>query len=282
MASLCCTLLPAASAPPSGLACRALHPVLPRRSFIGLKSLQLAIASLGELPATADANAIGAVNVSFIPFEFDPPGTYPQQGQDWAEYCEGYGPAKARFLLEQKLPRAFELGAAVGITFSMKRRLVSTEAVNSALELAQEHGKGLEFALEMLSAHFERLRDPNDPGLICSVLAGLGVPSAGLMPAGEQRAARNAALTAKARSMNPGGGVPKFFVRCTAAGSSGGNSSGNGGTGDSAAEVGLVGGGDACEVAAAAAGTTGAGPTSPAYFERGFRLCVGAATACTL
>ena len=50
--------------------------------------------------------------MSLIPFEFDPPGTYPPGGQDWTEYCEGYGPAKAQFLLERKLPRAFELGAA--------------------------------------------------------------------------------------------------------------------------------------------------------------------------
>ena len=217
------------------------------------------------------------MDVFFIPFEVDPPGTYPPEGQDWTEYCESYGPAKARFLLGQKLPRAFQLGAAVGITFSMKRRIVHTEAVNSALELAQEHGKGLEFALEMLSAHFERLHDPNDPRLIRSVLAGLGVPAAGLMPAGKQRAARNAALTAKARRANPRGGVPKFFVRCLAAGSS----RGGGGTGGSKEAVGWVGGGDVCEEAAAAAGVASAGPTSPAYFERGFRLCADSITSAT-
>ena len=71
----------------------------------------------GTSTSTAAAAAGGgaggaAVDVSLIPFEFDPPGTYPPEGQDWTEYCTSYGPPKARFLLEQKLPRAFELGAA--------------------------------------------------------------------------------------------------------------------------------------------------------------------------
>lgn len=197
------------------------------------------------------------VDVSLIPFEFDPPGTYPPEGQDWREYCEGYGPTKAKFLLERKLPRAFELGSAIGIDFSLKRRIVGTEAVNSALELAQEHGKGVDFALEMLSQHFEKLRDPNDPELIASVLGQLGVPTAGLRPAGPERAARNAELTAQARRANPSGGVPKFFVNCF----------------DEEADV--------CEVAAAAAGVPGDGPTSPAYFERGFQLCATGGGKCS-
>ena len=58
----------------------------------------------------------------------------------------------------------------------------------------------------MLSQHFEKLRDPNDPALIGRVLAQLGVPAAGLRPAGPERAARNAELTARARRANPGGG----------------------------------------------------------------------------
>ena len=35
--------------------------------------------------------AAAVVDVSLIPFEFDPPGTYPPGGQDWTEYCEGQG-----------------------------------------------------------------------------------------------------------------------------------------------------------------------------------------------
>jgi hypothetical protein len=30
--------------------------------------------------------------LDFIPFEFDPPGTYPAGGTDWTQYCRGYGP----------------------------------------------------------------------------------------------------------------------------------------------------------------------------------------------
>ena len=37
--------------------------------------------------------------VSFIPYEFDPPGTYPPEGTDWTQYCESYGPAKAALIL---------------------------------------------------------------------------------------------------------------------------------------------------------------------------------------
>jgi predicted DsbA family dithiol-disulfide isomerase len=268
-------------------------------SYIGLRSLDiarsklllsvpsppppaLAAAAAAAAPTTATAAAthhVSAVDVSFIPFEFDPPGTYPPDGQDWTEYCQSYGPRKAQFLLQQKLPRAFEIGAAVGIRFSMQRRIVGTEAVNSALELAQAHGKGLEFALEMLRLHFEELRDPNDPGLIKGVLAGLGVPTAGLPPAGTERARRNADMTARARRANPGGGVPKFFVHCLA------NSSVTGGSGGGEArrrelEVAIDGAGaddDLCEAAAAAAGVPGDGPTSPLYFERCFMLCAASA-----
>jgi hypothetical protein len=107
-----------------------------------------------------------AFHVDFIPFEFDPPGTYPPEGTDWTQYCRGYGPQKARFLLEDKLPRAFAHGAELGINFQMSRKIVGTEAVNSALLAAQAHEQGLPFALQMLSQHFELLKDPNTESLV--------------------------------------------------------------------------------------------------------------------
>jgi len=134
-------------------------------SFIGLQSLHI-----------AKQRTKVALPVRFIPFEFDQPGTYPAQGVGWKAYCEGYGPAKARFLLEEKLPRAFALGAAVGINFSLERRIVHTHHVNQALILAQKHGAGEQFALRMLHEHFELLHDPNDPEILREVLSGLGVP----------------------------------------------------------------------------------------------------------
>merc|ERR1740133_29779 len=91
----------------------------------------------------AKANVRGSLEfspVEFIPFEFDPPGTYPSQGLDWTEYCLGYGEPKAKFLLEQKLPNAFALGRTVGIDFRMERRIVHTVDANAALELSQRHG----------------------------------------------------------------------------------------------------------------------------------------------
>ena len=77
---------------------------------------------------------------------------------------------------EEKLPRAFALGAAVGINFSLERRIVHTHLVNHALILAQEHDAGEQFAQRMLHEHFELLHDPNNPELLREVLHGLGVP----------------------------------------------------------------------------------------------------------
>ena len=210
-------------------------------SFIGLKSLDAAMGRWQQQhPGTADLFIL-----DFVPFEFDPPGTYPAAGTDWAEYCRGYSPAKARYLLEEKLPAAFELGARLGIQFDLKRRIVGTEVVNTALVAAAEAGggdKARAFALRMLREHFELLRDPNDPALLAAALAEAGADERAVrrvLAPGAARAAQNAALTERGRGLS-GGSVPKFVVACS-------------------------GGGDA----AAAPGS----PTSPEYFERLFTLC---------
>lgn len=205
-------------------------------SFIGMRSLRL-----------AKENFRGSLEFSpieFIPFEFDPPGTYPPEGLDWTKYCQGYGPAKAQFLLTQKLPSAFALGKAVGIDFRMERRIVHTVDVNAALELAQRHGVGLEFVEETLSQHFEYLENPNDAEALRSRLANLGIPKdeveAALSDPGRQD--RNIKRTEAARALLRGGGVPNFQLRCD-------------------------GGEDLCQSAEG-------GPTSPAYFERLFSECL--------
>lgn len=212
-------------------------------SFIGLRSLALAMQGAG--PEVAH-------NITILPYEFDPPGTYDTLGMDWTAYCESYEPATAKYLLEQKLPRAFELGKAVGIDFKMERRIVETEGVNAALMAAQRHSQeaGLDFALAMLSKHFEGLHDPNDPEAMAEVLSGLGVPvqtwvvaetGNSVLTVSQERSDSNVALTLRGRSIS-GGSVPHFSVRC----------------GD--AEQNWVG--------------SGGGATSPKYFEKLIGKCL--------
>ncbi|KAJ1479249.1 thioredoxin-like protein [Baffinella frigidus] len=211
-------------------------------SYIGLKSLDVAMARWKQRQQQAAAPG-SQFRIEFVPFEFDPPGTYPPEGTDWTEYCRGYGPAKARFLLEQKLPAAFALGHKLGIEFKLERRIVGTEAVNAALLAAQEKSRGMAFALRMLREHFELLHDPNEPQLLAAAMSELGVPADAAMQPGPARAARNVALTQRGRAMS-GGSVPHFVVKCD----------------------GDPGGGD---VAAATPG----GPTSPEFFEQVFAEC---------
>lgn len=160
-----------------------------------------------------------------LPYEFDPPGTYDTLGMDWTDYCMSYEPATAKYLLEQKLPRAFELGKQLGIQFDMGRRIVETEAVNAGLMAAQRHSQdaAMDFALTMLSAHFEKLRDPNDPELLAETLSRLGVPppawvvagsGSSILQASRARADANRELTLRGRQLSGGGSVPWFSVRC--------------------------------------------------------------------
>ena len=130
-------------------------------SFIGLRSMQLA---KERFASRLD------FTVELIPFEFDPPGKYPPEGTDWVEYCKSYGPAKAKFLLEEKLPRAFAIGKELGIEFRLERRIVHTVDVNTALLVAQRHDVAERFAAATLAAHFEQLQDPNDARALASRL----------------------------------------------------------------------------------------------------------------
>jgi len=209
-------------------------------SLIGLRSFQVARASF---ESRLD------LSVQFVPFEFDPPGTYPAEGLDWTEYCRGYGPAKAKFLLEEKLPRAFAFGQALGIQFRMDRRIVDTLDVNTALVLAQERGVAEAFAVATLRAHFEKLEDPNDRAALGDRLSELGVPREALDAALDDpsKATENERRTAEARRVLRGG-VPQFEVRCAAC--------------DGGADQ------DLCLDAPG-------GPTSPDYFARIFAQCAG-------
>eukprot|EP00434_Breviolum_minutum_P029791 symbB.v1.2.026340.t1/scaffold2624.1/size74584/2 len=202
-------------------------------SFIGLRSMQLA---KERFASRLD------FTVELIPFEFDPPGKYPPEGTDWVEYCKSYGPAKAKFLLEEKLPRAFAIGKELGIEFRLERRIVHTVDVNTALLVAQRHDVAERFAAATLAAHFEQLQDPNDARALASRLEALNVAPEELSGAlkDPQKEAENwkrsQELRASLRS-----GVPQFEIRC--------------------------GGADLCLEAAG-------GPTSPTYFEEIFEKCL--------
>jgi predicted DsbA family dithiol-disulfide isomerase len=176
-------------------------------SFIGLRSLELA---LKQAPF-ANLN----VDVQLVPFEFDAPGTYPTEGTDWTDYCKSYGPQKAAFLLQEKLPRAFRLGKEIGIDFDIRRRIVHTPNVNAALMLVQEEGKnGMEFSLQMLHHHFEELRDPNNVELLTKVLTqNMGVSSDRVATFWKEtdKAIRNEQWTQQGRSLGAPP-VPLFII----------------------------------------------------------------------
>ncbi|CAE8606577.1 unnamed protein product [Polarella glacialis] len=207
-------------------------------SFIGMRSLQIARERF--------ADRLEFAPVDFVPFEFDPPGTYPPEGTPWIDYCRCWGESKAKFLLEDKLPRAFSLGKELGIEFRMDRRVVHTVEVNTALVLAQRHGVAEAFVAETLSRHFEHLEDPNDAPKLRARLQALGIPEHDIDSAVSDplRATRNEERTSAVRA-GLRGGVPQFEVRSSS-------------TGD-----------DLCA-------SVPGGPTSPMYFERLFDFCISA------
>lgn len=175
-------------------------------SFIGLKSLSLAKHKFKDL--------IDFHPTTILPFEFDPPGTYPKEGTDWTEYCNSFGEPKSSFLLKEKLPRAFELGRRVGIEFSMARRIVDTVDVNEVLAQLPDSLRE-EFALGMLSEHFEKLENPNDRRVMGKVLEPMGLDRAWIDDVldREGKEGRNLERTRNARKvMRDGGGVPQFAV----------------------------------------------------------------------
>ncbi|KAK3268040.1 hypothetical protein CYMTET_23433 [Cymbomonas tetramitiformis] len=177
-------------------------------SYIGLRALHLA-----KQKFTDQID----FSLEFLPFEFDAPGTYPPNGTDWTAYCESFGAAKAKFLLEEKLPRAFAIGRDLGINFRMERRIVHTENVNNMLLLAQRSGVAEAFALQMMKKHFEELYNPNDEQLLRNSLLSLGVPTAdveaSLSESKVSKAERNERVTNQARQRGAPP-VPKFSVFC--------------------------------------------------------------------
>lgn len=210
-------------------------------SFIAVRSLKLA------KQAYADRLK---VDVEFVPFEFDPPGTYPPEGQPWREYAQKWGPEKAKFLVEQKLPAAQGYASAVGINASrfMERRLVHTVEINTAMDLAQRHGVGEAFAEEMLSRHFENCENPNDLTQLRASLKALGVPEQDIETAlgDPDKVRKNDERTALARRRLRNG-VPHVEVYFD-------------GSGDLGPKV-----------------LWGQSPTSPNYFDALFRECLSLA-----
>eukprot|EP00435_Cladocopium_sp_Y103_P039989 s1756_g10.t2 len=133
------------------------------------------------------------------------------EGTDWVEYCNSFGPAKAKFLLEEKLPRAFAIGKELGIEFRLDRRIVHTVDVNTALLVAQRHHVADRFAELTLAAHFEQLEDPNDTKALASRLEALNVAPDELMEAlkDPDKEARNWERTQEVRP-SLRSGVPQF------------------------------------------------------------------------
>jgi predicted DsbA family dithiol-disulfide isomerase len=138
-------------------------------TYIGLRCLERAM----QKRVTNDD-----IRLELVPYEFDKPGTYPLDGIGWVDYCNSFGPTKARYLLEEKLPRAFATAENVGIGLRLERRIVHTHNINFALIKAQQYGGGqvaLAFALRALRDHFEGLHDPNAHELINKHLLEAGV-----------------------------------------------------------------------------------------------------------
>jgi predicted DsbA family dithiol-disulfide isomerase len=231
-------------------------------SYIALKSLDLALRQHKEFHDNVQIHQM-------IPFEFDTPGTYPKEGTDWTEYCKSYGPQRSKFLLEEKLPRAFRLGHDVGINFSINRRIVHTEKVNAALMLVQAdmHDSAggttgeqsersstvrdnrkfrlLDFSLKVLHEHFENLKDPNDERTLKPILSALGIESQRIdrLYLDLDSSERNMAWTQQARELGAPP-VPLLIIRC----------------GDSEENICLR--------------FNNEGPTSPDYFVNVFRECL--------
>ena len=102
----------------------------------------------------------------------------------------------------------------------MERKIVHTDAVNNALSLVQTSVGGAaaeDFALRMLSLHFEHLHDPNEPTLLKSAFQAVGVPpqviDAFLAESPTEQAKRNQDMRQKGLQMT-GGSVPKFIISC--------------------------------------------------------------------
>ena len=135
---------------------------------IGLKSLEQAIANIGD-----DA----AVALHFQPFELNP--HMAPEGQDIAEHItEKYGSTPEQQAQSREAIR--QRGAAVGFEFAMDKRarIYNTFDAHRLLHWAGGEGKQKELKEALFAAYFTRGEDPSSHDVLVKTAAAVGLDAA--------------------------------------------------------------------------------------------------------
>jgi len=132
---------------------------------IGLKSLQQAIAAIGDE---------AEVELHFQPFELNP--NMPPEGQDIVEHLtEKYGSTQAQQEQAREMIRA--RGASVGFDFSMgkRNRIYNTFDAHRLLHWAGIEGKQQELKEALFTAYFTLGDDPSSHEVLLRVAGEVGL-----------------------------------------------------------------------------------------------------------
>jgi predicted DsbA family dithiol-disulfide isomerase len=134
---------------------------------IGLKSLQAALARLGDAVAA---------EVYFQPFELNP--QMPPEGQDLAEHiAEKYGSSAEQIARSQEMIRA--RGAELGFPFDMRKRgrIYNTFDAHRLLHWAGSEGGDRQKALKeaLFTAYFTAGRNPGDHEVLVDLAERVGL-----------------------------------------------------------------------------------------------------------
>ena len=135
---------------------------------IGLKSLEQAIANIGD-----DA----AVALHFQPFELNP--HMAPEGQDITEHItEKYGSTPEQQAQSREAIR--QRGAAVGFEFAMDKRarIYNTFDAHRLLHWAEGEGKQKELKEALFAAYFTRGEDPSSHDVLVKTAAAVGLDAA--------------------------------------------------------------------------------------------------------
>ena len=135
---------------------------------IGLKSLEQAIANIGD-----DA----AVALHFQPFELNP--HMAPEGQDITEHItEKYGSTPEQQAQSREAIR--QRGAAVGFEFAMDKRarIYNTFDAHRLLHWAGGEGKQKELKEALFAAYFTRGEDPSSHDVLVKTAAAVGLDAA--------------------------------------------------------------------------------------------------------
>lgn len=134
--------------------------------IIGYKQLQKALA---QRPGRFD------ITLRWHPFELNP--DMPEDGQDLAEHmAQKYGATRDRS--QAVRGRLVALGQSLGFHFDSggQRRMRNTFRAHQLLHWADEQGRQTELKLALFEAYFSRGEDVNDPEVLASVAASVGLP----------------------------------------------------------------------------------------------------------